>query len=80
MNTINMIIPSPKGIDMSIPENKGLDLSITKGAGGGAYPPLTEKPMINHEVLLGDKTSEELHLQDYMNIITEQDIDNIIYG
>ena len=77
---IQLTIPSQKGIKVNIPESGNINLNVTRGAGGGSYPPLTEKPMINHEVLIGDKSSEELHLQDFMNQITEQDIDNIIFG
>ena len=77
---IQLMIPAKKGIGLNIPESGKISLNVTRGAGGGSYPPLTEKPMINHEVLIGDKSSEELHLQDFMNTITEQDIDNMIYG
>ena len=77
---ITLTIPSQKGIGLNIPDNGDISLKVTRGGGGGSYPPLTEKPMINHEVLIGDKSSEELHLQDFMNQITEQDIDQIIYG
>lgn len=46
----------------------------------GRYPPLAEKPKINHHTLIGDQTGAELDLQDKMLEITEQEIDVIIFG
>lgn len=42
----------------------------------GDYPPLRNKPMIEGNVLIGDKTYGELGL----NEITPQEIDEIIFG
>ena len=42
----------------------------------GDYPPLRDKPMIEGNVLIGDKTYGELGL----NEITPQEIDEIIFG
>lgn len=44
------------------------------------YNKLINKPQINSVELIGNKTGEELNLQDKMTAITEQDIDNIIFG
>lgn len=47
---------------------------------GQSYLPLSDKPQINYITLVGNKTGEELGLQETIYDITEQDIDNIIYG
>ena len=44
------------------------------------YNPLINHPHINGYELIGNKTSEELGLESTIVDITEQDIDNIIYG
>ena len=46
----------------------------------GRYPPLAEKPSINGTTLIGDKTSDEIHVQHKMNRITEQMIDELLFG
>lgn len=52
----------------------------TTNALGGDYEALSNKPSINGVVLVGNKTSEDIHVQHEMNEITNQDIDNIIFG
>lgn len=37
-------------------------------------------PQINNVMLKGNRTSSELHVQEYMDQITDQDIDDIIFG
>lgn len=37
-------------------------------------------PQINNVMLKGNKTASELHVQDHMDQITDQDIDDIIFG
>lgn len=45
------------------------------------YAPLPDKPQINYHVLeAGNNTYEYLGIQEIIDDITEQDIDNIIYG
>lgn len=49
--------------------------------GNMSYAPLSEKPMIDYNVLkAGNNTYKELGLQEEIIDITDQDIDNIIYG
>lgn len=38
------------------------------------------KPQINGVELIGNKVSEEIHVQHEMDEVTPQDIDNIIYA
>lgn len=55
--------------------------SLSAGGGGSSnYEALSHKPQINSVTLIGNKTSAELHVQDAMDTITEQEIDRIIYG
>lgn len=62
--------------------------SLQMGGSGGAKLPihydndneLVNRPHINSHELIGDKTGEELGLQGTIHDITEQDIDNLIYG
>ena len=80
MKTIDMIIPSSKGIDMSIGDSGGLSLGIGSSSGTSNYNTLTNKPSINGVTLIGNKISREIFVQDLMEEITEQDIDEMIYG
>lgn len=80
-NQINVTIGKQSQVDVQFKKQNGIDVEIAKsGAGGGSYPPLSEKPSINDVVLIGNKTSAEIHVQHEMDVITEQQIDNIIYG
>lgn len=61
--------------------------NIRTGSGGAKLPidyeddkQLINRPSINDVVLIGNKTGEDLKLQDEMTEITEQEIDNIIFG
>lgn len=54
------------------------DLGYLQGT--PSYSLLTEKPKINNITLIGNKVSEELGLEPTITDITEQDIDNLIYG
>lgn len=50
------------------------------GSGSNDYETLSNQPKINAVTLLGDKTSDDLGLQDAMDEITPQEIDKIIFG
>lgn len=69
-------------IEMEILSDEELEMDIFRGSGGGTsnYNSLTNKPQINGVTLIGNKTSREIKVQDLMDEITEQDIDEIIYG
>lgn len=56
------------------------DYSYTVGSGTNNYEKLYNKPQINDITLIGNKTSEELGLEPTISDITEQDIDEMIYG
>lgn len=63
-------------------ESLSFDLDSQYGGSGGTsnYNSLTNKPKINGVTVIGDKTSSDYFLQDLMNDITEQEIDNILFG
>ena len=52
------------------------------GGGGGtdSYLDLDDLPQINGVELINNKTGGDLHLQDKMDNITNQEIDNIIFA
>lgn len=78
-NQINVIIGKQSELNIVLEKQKKLDVEIAKTSIGGSYPPLSNKPSINDVILLGNKNSEDLHLQDEMDEITLQDIDKIIF-
>lgn len=72
-------------IEMYVNKNKDIKLEINRsGSSGGTgtnnYNALINKPRINGVILEGDKLDTQLNLQHIMDEITEQDIDNIIFG
>ena len=68
-----------KPITLQIKGNGGISLGMSP-KGTTNYPSLTNKPSINDVELVDNKTSSDLGLQDEMVPITEQDIDEIMYG
>lgn len=50
------------------------------GSGTSNYNSLINKPKINGVTVIGEKLGADYYLQDKISDITEQDIDNIIYG
>lgn len=71
-------------LNFNLKENDGLGFQIDNQyviAEGGSYKPLIEKPQINYHVLQsGNNTYEYLGVEPTIIDITEQDIDNIIFG
>ena len=65
-----------------------ITLDVTGSGGGGFGLPinyekdsdLINRPQINSNELKGNKTGDDLGLQEKMSPITEQDIDEIMYG
>ena len=55
-------------------------LSLPERVSTGDYNELVNKPQINSVELIGNKLSEDLGLEPTIHDITEQDIDNLIYG
>lgn len=76
---IKLTIGKTKGIDLDITKKEQINLNFTNKA-IGSYPPLTLKPSINGYTIIGDKTGDDYDLQNKMNEITEQEIDNVIFG
>lgn len=64
-------------------EQTELNFNVDMGyiSGNNSYAPLTEKPQINFRTLqAGNNTYEYLGVQEEIDDISEQDIDNLIYG
>lgn len=53
-------------------------LTATGGSGTRNYIDLLNKPSINGEVLIGNKTSKDLKLQDEMKSLSNTDIQEIL--
>ena len=73
-----------KKINVSMSETTTLHVSLFERSGGmdGSmdYKKLDNKPRINSVTLVGDKTAEDLRLQKYMDEVTAEDIDQMMYG
>ena len=72
-------------LQVHIVENGSINISGTEYIGGNVagtmnYEELKKIPKINSVELVGDKTGDDLKLQDHMDRITEHDIDVIMYG
>ena len=70
-------------IDIDILKPKQIDIEIDRGGGSEMVNYNTQvfnKPSINDVILIGNKKSKEIGVQDYMDTITEQDIDEIMFG
>ena len=79
-NPINISLRKNNPIDITIDQTKGFDVNIDRNVGGvRSYPPLAEKPSINGNVLLGNKLSKDLGLQDEMRVLTPHEIERILY-
>jgi len=57
-----------------------LELSYLSGSEAADYMSLYNLPSINSVTLEGDKTGSELGLQDELDILSEAEIDRIIFG
>ena len=58
----------------------GGDMGVFYPVGSTDYPSLGNKPRINGFTVIGDKLGIDYRLQDLMDSITDQEIDDIIYG
>lgn len=70
-------------IDIDILKTRQIDIDINRGGGSEMVNYNTQvynRPQINDVTLIGNKTSKEIGVQDYMDMITEQDIDEIMFG
>ena len=68
-------VPVKVGNTDNVPVRFGGQIQGTKN-----YELLFNKPSINGTELIGDRTSDEIHVQHKMNRITEQMIDNLLFG
>lgn len=72
-----------KNLDFVIDEqDESLDFTIDNyiNVASTDYLDLINKPQINGVTLVGNKTSAEIHVQDPIGDISNQDIDNMIFG
>lgn len=77
MQTIPLEIRGGATVPLSVNDNGGIiPLGVEATGGTNDYNRLINKPRINDEELIGNKTFTDLHL----DAITPQQIDEIMYG
>lgn len=79
-NEINVDFIKKNEITATIETMESFGVDIDKDAQAPrSYPALPEKPRINDVVLINNKTSKDLGLQDEMEALTVQEIERILY-
>lgn len=74
---MNMDLDDAVILDMDIYSDSIIDMEVDReGTGTNDYNALVNKPKIEGVTLKGDKTFKQLGLES----MTEQDIDNILFG
>lgn len=73
---MELVILEKTPIALDIGGKSELELGLDKSTGTTNYNALTNKPSIEDVVLVGNKTFKQLGLE----AMTEQDIDDLIYG
>lgn len=66
-------------INVVIPSKSDISLGLSGSKGTSNYNALTNKPSINGVELIGDKTSQDIKVQDPMHAMTTQEIERILY-
>ena len=77
--TINLTIGKTEQVNLNIPKKKPVNFNFSKQVSNN-YNYMTNRPSINGYVLEGDKQDYDYDLQHKMDDITNQEIDEIIYG
>lgn len=77
---IELGVEKTRNVTLGIQRTREINLGLRQSQGSLNYNVLYNKPSINYVELVGNKTGEELYLQDAMDEITPQEIDNILYG
>lgn len=81
MTKITGKLSNVKNLSGSVKSTQSLTGNIRTAEGGiKTYAELPDKPMINSNELIGDKSASELKLQEEMRTITPQEIDKLIFG
>ena len=81
MTKVSGRLSNVKSLSGSVASAKSLSGQIRTAEGGAkTYAELPDKPMINSNELIGDKSAAELKLQEEMRTITPQEIDKLIFG
>ena len=73
----NMPVDYPS-VNFDILSNNAVDFTIGGQAGTTDYNMLENKPRINAVELIGNKTSNQLYLQDKMDVLTNNDIEELL--
>lgn len=82
VKTLDFILDEEESLDFAIDDEESLDFTADAyiNVATTDYNELVNKPQINGVTLIGNKTSADIHVQDPIDDITNQDIDNVIFG
>lgn len=80
MEKLKGTLSKKETLNAELQSNKKLSGKMASTRYEKDYEKLINHPTLNGFEIVGDKTSEDYKLQDEMDIITEQDIDKIIFG
>lgn len=76
---INSEINISDSVNFGISDSEEITFGIASNyQGTGNYNSLSNKPQINDVVLIGNKSSEQLHLQDEMDYLTNNEIEQLL--
>lgn len=76
---MNIDFNNDYSVNFDILSDGVVDFSMDGQTGGTTdYNKLTNKPSINAVELIGNKTSDELYLQDKMDTLTNNDIEELL--
>ena len=79
-NEIIMTVGDTPNIDLNVEDTKNITFKMDRYIEREDYEELINIPSINEVPLIKNKTSKDLHVQHEMDEITNQEIDNIIFG
>ena len=76
---MNIDFDNITAVDFNIMDNNTVDFEMDGQVTGTTdYNKLINKPQINEVTLVGNKTSEDLHLQDEMDYLTNLEIEELL--
>ena len=76
---MNIDFDNNTSIDVNILNSGEVDFTMEGQVPGTTnYNLLTNKPQINEVTLIGNKSSEDLHLQDEMDYLTNMEIEELL--
>lgn len=76
---MNIDFDNNTNIDVNIADTGSVDFTMDGQISGTTdYEKLINKPQINEVTLLGNKTADDLHLQEEMDYLTNMEIEELL--